>query len=798
MAPRPVGPPADGRVAEPRGARAVGHCPHCGAAVEGPTDLFCCNGCEMAASIIRGAGLERYYGERTEFAPRPEVTGGGDWSSVAITSDERGLVEAYLVVDGLRCASCGWVTERVLERTPGVEAATISYATGRATLRWDPRRVDLAALARRIAALGYHPRPLGEERAPDRGLMLRLGVAGFAAMNIMLAAASLYAGWWGSMDPRYAALFRWTNLVLATPVALWCAEPFFAGAWNGLRHRVLHMDLPIALGVAILYGQGLLATLAGQDGYLDSLAMLVALLLLGRVLESRGRHRTTEAAAALAGAVPATARRLGGLARGPAGTEGRAVEYQVVPVGELRPGDRIDIGAGEELAADGLVVEGSGQVRMALVTGEAAPVLVAPGDRVVAGTLLADGALTVQVEAVGRETVVQRMAAQLKAAQDRGMAPSAADRIAPWFTAMTLLIASLTFAYWWQARGSEVAVTRMVAVLVVACPCALALAQPLAAAAGLGAAARRGLLLASADALLRLGQADRIALDKTGTVTAGALVVIHASDADLRIAAGLERYSSHPIARAITTEAVRRGIPLPQATEIREIPGEGISGRVDDDRWELRSAGPGQVALCRTGAPETGPTAMIGLGDASRGDAPATVARLEDLGLSVTLLTGDHRDVARAIGREAGITEVMARHDPAAKARWIAEARDAGHRVVFVGDGLNDGPALAEADIGIAMAEGAASSLLVADGIISRRSLAPVVAGIHASRAAARMIRSSQHRALVYNALAVTAAAAGLVNPLVAAVLMPLSSGLVIWNAARVEGLVAGEGSWTL
>jgi Cu2+-exporting ATPase len=206
-----------------------------------------------------------------------------------------------------------WVTEKVLERTAGVEAASVSYATGRATLRWDPARIDLPALARRISALGYQPRPLGEEVAPDRGLMLRLGVAVFATVNIMGLYEGLYAGWWyGAMDPRYAALFRWVSLLLATPVAFWCAEPFFAGAWNGLRHRVLHMDLPVALGLVILYADGLIATTAGRDSYLDSLGMLVTLLLAGRVLESRGRRRATEAASTLVGTVPRTARRVPG------------------------------------------------------------------------------------------------------------------------------------------------------------------------------------------------------------------------------------------------------------------------------------------------------------------------------------------------------------------------------------------------------------------------------------------------------------------------------------------------------
>jgi Cu2+-exporting ATPase len=756
----------------------------------------------VAAAIIRGAGLERYYTERTDFAPRPEECPGGDWATVAVQTDARGRSEVRLAVDGLRCASCVWVTEKVLERTPGVESATISYASGRATLRWDPSRVDLPALARRIAALGYRPRPLGEESAPDRGLMLRVGVAAFAAMNIMLISAGIYAGWWGAMDERYATLFRWMNLLLATPVALWCADPFFAGAWSGLRHRVLHMDLPIALGVAILYGHGLVATLTGRDGYLDSLAMLVALLLAGRVLESRGRRRAVEAAALLVGSVPRTARRLGRPAGSrlddngaePPGRAGTEAHVETVSVAALRPGDRIDIGAGEELAADGRVVEGSGQVRMALLTGEATPVLVGPGDRVVAGALLADGALTVEVEAVGRETVVHRMAAELHAAQDRGMAPTSADRIAPWFTAATLAVAALTLAAWWVLKGSDLAVTRTVAVLVVACPCALALSQPLAAAAGLGSAARRGLLLRSADSLLRLAHVDVAGLDKTGTVTAGAIAVTEASDATIRLAAGLERYSGHPIARAITQEAAARGIPLPQATDVSETPGVGISGIVDGIRWELRSAGAGAVELVadsESGQDETS-AGVILLGDAIRPDAQAAISRLRGLGLRTTLLTGDHPEVAERIGRQAGVDGVAARVDPTAKVEWIRQRQAAGERVLFVGDGLNDGPALAAADVGIAMATGAASSVLVADGIVSTHSLAPVAAGIRAGRAAERMIRSSQRRAIVYNVLAVSAAAAGLVNPLVAAVLMPLSSGLVIWNAARVERVVQG------
>jgi Cu+-exporting ATPase len=398
--------------------------------------------------------------------------------------------------------------------------------------------------------------------------------------------------------------------------------------------------------------------------------------------------------------------------------------------------------------------------------------------------------LTIQIDAVGDGTVVHRMAAELQSAQDRGMAPTSADRIAPWFTAATLVVAAITFAGWWVVVGLSPAISTTVAVLVVACPCGLALARPLAAAAGLGAAARRGLLLRSSDALLGLGRVDLAALDKTGTVTLGAITVTEASDQALRIAAGLERYSVHPIARAITGAAAARAIPLPQAWNVQETAGQGIRGEVDGRIWELRAAGAGQIAL----VDEAGGEELIRLGDLARQDSAAMVRELRALGLRTVLLTGDHPDVARPIGEGAGVDGIVARIGPEEKARWIRDRRGEGSRVLFVGDGLNDGPGLAAADVGIAMAGGAASSVLVADGIVSAPSLAPVLAGIRAGRAVQHLVRSGQTQALLYNVISVAAAAAGLVNPLVAAVLMPISSFVVIWNATRVESLVRKAG----
>ena len=754
--------------AESRSAR----CPHCGAAVEGAADAYCCHGCELAARIIRDAGLERYYAEREAYAPRPSGQSVG-WRAAPVEGRPDGTCEARLHIDGLRCASCVWVTENVLAATPGVVEATVSYATGRATVRWDPAATDLDRVANRIAALGYRPRPLGEERAPDRDLLVRLGVATFAALNVMLISVSLYLGWFSGMAPRFVALFQWASLALATPVALWCAEPFYRGAIGGLRHRVLHMDLPIALAVAVLYAHGARVTFAGGDAYLDSLTMLVALLLAGRVLESRGRRRAAEAAVALAASLPGTARR----------KSGEAMES--VAASELAVGDVIVVGPGEEVAADGVVVGGRGSLNRALVTGEAEPVETAAGDRVVAGTALLDGGLEVRVEAAGGDTLIQRMAAQLRESADRGARPDAADRIAPWFTAGTLAVAGVTFALWLGAGGTGRALEATVAVLVVACPCALALSRPLSAAAGLGAAARRGIFFRSADALLDLANVDVMALDKTGTVTEGEIQVTDASDEAIRIAAGLERFSVHPVARAIVNEAVRRGIPLPLAGEVVETAGRGVAGVVGGRCWSLGGGGPRELVL------ESGPERhTIRIGDVSRADSGLVVEALHAAGLRVVMLSGDRRDVAERVAADAGIGEAVAEVGPEEKASWIRSRKAEGDRVAFVGDGLNDGPALGAADVGVAMGTGTATSVLVADAVIAERTLRPVLAAMRAARACRRAVRVSQTRSIVYNVLAVGAAAAGWVNPLVAAVLMPLSSGMVIWTASRVEAAV--------
>ncbi len=742
-------------------------CPHCGTATE--DGGYCCVGCEAAAALLTEAGLDRYYAERKAFAPRP---GDGPIVDLPVTALAEGACELRFAIDGLSCASCTWVAETLIARVPGVDSAHVSYGSGTAKVRFDPSKASPAALVAPIRAVGWTVRALAAPRAEDRTMLLRLGVAAFAAMNVMMISAGVYAGWVSGMDPHWQKLFAWWSVLIATPVATWSALPFYRAAIAAIRVRRAHVDIPVSLGVLVMYAHGLWAAISGGEGYLDSLGMLVTLLLAARVAEQRGRRSASEAARAIGALAPARARRIG---------EGTVEE---VSASALRAGDLVAVAHGEEIAADGEVVEGEAQVQMSLLTGESAPRDVHPGDSVVAGATVVDGNLVVAVRAVGAESLVGRMAQRLSEALDRPVPPTLADKIAPAFTVGTLLVATVSFLGWTAARGLDEGVAVAVAVLVVACPCALALASPLSVAAAIGAAARRGILVRGPEALDALAGVDTVVFDKTGTLTGGVPEVVEASDGVLRVAAGLERQSRHPIARAIVAEAARRGIPLPSPRAVLERPGVGLTGEVDGHRYQLGRGDRG-VEL----RDSNGVIGVIVLADRVRDDARATVTRLRALGVQVALSSGDRAEVVTRVAAAVGIDDATGDADPEAKAAAIAARVSSGRRVAFVGDGINDGPALAAASVGVAMGSGAAASVQVADAVQVGEGLGGLVAGIELARRAQAAIVASSRRSIAYNLVAVSLAAFGLVNPLVAAALMPLSSAMVVYTAHRIGRL---------
>ncbi len=748
-------------------------CPHCGTPTE--SGGFCCTGCEVASALLKDAGLERYYAERQRPAPRP-----GDIGPINLEVIENaGLSEVRFHVDGLTCASCVWVAERLLSQAPGVESAFVSYGSGNATVKFRGNAADVARVVEPLQTVGWKVRAVGAPPATDRSWLYRVGFSAFAASNIMLISASLYAGWWGGMAAEWVSFFSWWSLILATPVATWAALPFYRTAWAGLRTGRLHVDVPVSLGVLIMYAHGLWAALVHREGYLDSMAMLVALLLGARALEQSGRRRAAEAARTLGALAPQSARRL----------RGAAVEE--VAASALRLGDEVIVAHGQEVPADGVVIDGHADVQMALLTGESVPRPCAVGDEVVAGAVVGEGNLVVRVTRVGEDTLLGRMARRLAEALDRPIAPTLADRVAPTFTALTLVAAGGAALGWGLYSGADAALEATIAVLVVACPCALALASPLSSSAALGAAARGGLLIRSGDVLRTLADVDPVVFDKTGTLTEGVPAVVEADDAVLRIAAGMERQSRHPIARAILDEAARRGIPLPSPRAVVERPGVGLVGEVDGIRYTLGRGAPGCVDL-RAGDVLVG---TIRLADRVRADAHATVRALQAAGLRVALLSGDDPVVVAKIAAEVGIAEANGGLTPEAKAEALSALRSAGRRVLFVGDGVNDGPAIAAADVGVAMGAGAAATVQVADAVQVGDGLAPLVHGLDLARATQATIRAASIRSIVYNASAVSVAAAGLMNPLIAALLMPVSSSLVVGAALRLGARPAPDRS---
>lgn len=769
------------KVIGPQTASAV-ECAHCGSLILQGAALryegrdYCCDGCKTVAEIVHAGGWEEFYRLRDGFSPRPEDASAGiafdgeTFQAERVKQVEPGRCAVDLQLAGLRCAACTWLVERAVGALPGVADVHVSYTSARAHIEYDPSRLKLSQVAERVATLGY--RTLVSDTRPriDFDLIARVGVAAFSAMNVMLLAVAVYAGWFDSvgMDERHAALFAYASLLLATPAVFYSAEPFFVGAIGGLRHRYISMDVPIALAIAVMYVHGIWATFFGHEPYLDSLTMLIALLLGGRLLESSGRRRAEDAASSVLAAAPTVARRL------------RNGVIDEVASDALVVGDHIVVGLGGVVPADSTVIAGSARVDVSLLTGESEPIVSGVDVDLPAGAIVREGELTLSVRATGSATLLAQMAERVRGAQSsRSKIARLPDLVAPWFTLGTLVVGAATFAIWYARGGIEAAMPVTIAVLVVACPCALALATPTALSIGLAAAARRGAWLRDPDVLLRLARIDEVAVDKTGTVTEGRPRVVDGSDEVIALAAALERASSHPIARAVLDEARARRIPIGPASNVVETPGVGIRGRVQDREVEIRSAG---EAL---GVYVDGELlGAFGIRDRIRADSARA---LEALGVPVVMLSGDHAEVVRKVAEQAGATEAQGGLSPSEKASWVESRRAAGRHVLFAGDGLNDAPALAAANVGVAMGTGAMATVLAADAVVLEPSLRPVAEALRAARITRQTLRALTAISATYNVTAVFAAAIGLVNPLVAAILMPISSLTVILGAMSIE-----------
>jgi Cu2+-exporting ATPase len=720
--------------------------------------------------------------------------------------------ETGLFLDGTRCAGCVHRIERALQETPGVVEASVHYTTQRALVRFDPARTSPAALAGRVAELGYgatpfDPAALDRSAAATRGAreaLVRVLVAAFLAGNVMLVSIALYIGSYQGIDAATRRGLRWLAVALSVPAVAWCALPFWRGAWAGLRRRSITVDVPVALGVGVAFAVNVAGTLAETEHlFVDSAAMIVFLILLGRTLERSARARATSAVDRLVALAPRTA-----LRRTPAGIE-------EVPARELRAGDRVVVPPGQGVPADGRIVAGETELDESLLTGESRPVARHPGEAVAGGSRNCLAEIEVEVTAALDSGTLARMAALLERAQaDRPRVQRLADRVAAVFAPAVLGLASLT-ALGWALAGApplEVALAAS-AVLIVACPCALGLATPAAVTAALGRAARLGILVKRGEALERWARVDTVLLDKTGTVTEGRFAVDEAvpvrdvsPEALVAVAARVEGASTHPLAAAVRAEASRRGIaPEDDGTLVRRaVAGRGVVAgelRAGSRRF-LEEAGVSvEPALAEAGAKlaerglstvwvAAGSRALgvLGLSDPPRPDAGEAVARLRARGVRVELVSGDAAGPVRLAGERCGLAAGAAASevDPEAKVERVRAARAAGRRVLVAGDGINDAAALAAADVGVAMGSGADVALHAADVVIRAPRLGALADGADLARATLARIRENLGIALLYNALAVPLAVAGVLQPLHAAIAMSLSSLVVTGNAVRL------------
>lgn len=774
-------------------------CFHCGEAIAGAAVIaadgaaFCCAGCEAAAAWIRDARLDDYYRLRSAL-PAPVGTDAVDlsvWDRDEVLAEHAhafdGGLRITLLTDGMRCAACAWLIDRALSREDGVSEVTANAVTGRIRIAWDPARAPLSAILRRLLALGYRPYlAAGDARERERARerrrwLLRLGVAGLGAMQAMMLAEALYLDFDASMPTATRDVLRWLTFVLSTPVVFYSGWPFLIGCWRELRAGHVGMDTLIATSTLLAYFASLAETIrGGPHVWYDAAVMFVFLLLAARMLEQRARSAASAQVDALARARPAFATR-----------ERADGERETVAIARLAVGDTACVAAGETVPADGRLLEGPVAFEESLLTGESSPVLRQAGETVHAGSVCRERPARIAVTGVGSATRLSQLTRLVEQAQaQRPALARAADRVGSRFVA-TLLVAAIAVYAGWQLYEPSRAFEVTLALLVISCPCALSLAVPTALATAHGTLARLGVLATRDGALDTLAAATDVVFDKTGTLGDARAQLERVvpepgmrADEALAIAAALQRDSRHPLAAAFADAPAAA-----DAREVRSVPGEGVEGTVGGRRWRL-----GQARFAAARAPDEDvwlgdgahPAARFVLRERVREDAPQALDALRAQGLALHLASGDAPARVAAFAQRLGLDDAHARQSPQDKLDRVHALQARGRVVAMVGDGLNDAPVLAGADVSIAMGDGASLAQRAADLVLTGGSLARIPAAVAVARRTRRVIRQNLAWALGYNLVALPVAAAGLVTPWLAALGMALSSLAVTANALRL------------
>jgi len=685
-----------------------------------------------------------------------------------------------LTVPGMHCAGCMGKVERGLSALPGVTAARVNLSARTVAVTHDPQ-VEEGALLSTLAAMGFEAQRRRAQLAPPtsavKPLLAPLAVAGFAMMNVMLLSVSV----WSGADGSTRSLFHWLSALIGVPAIAYAGQPFFRSAWAALKRGRTNMDVPISIGVTIATLLSLYETAVhGEHAWFDGALMLLTFLLAGRALDAMMRDKARAGVDSLLSQAAQGAMVVG---------EDGSLAY--IKAEDLAPGMIMRIAAGEKLAADGDILSGSSRFDQSLLTGETAPVPGTPGDRALAGTLNLDAPVDVRVSRAGRDTTLAEIARLMEAStQNRSRYVRIADRASRLYAPAVHTLAAVSVAGWLIAGASFYqALVIGVAVLIITCPCALGLAVPVAQVVASGALMRTGVMIKDGSALERLATVDRALFDKTGSLTLGTPLpdpaAMAAMDADERsVALALASYSRHPLSRALATALSAAGTRAGPLEQVREVAGQGVFAQWNGIEVALRrpESAAGIASMLTIGER---PHRLIAFADRLRPDAAEAVARLKAQGIECSILSGDRTEAVAPVARAIGLTG-QGSASPADKQEAIGRLRCSGRRVLMVGDGLNDGPALAAADASIAPGSATDVGLQAADMVFVQDSLLAVPRAVAASRATMRVVRQNFALAIGYNVFAVPLAMAGLVTPLIAAAAMSGSSLIVVANSLRL------------
>ncbi len=797
---------------------------HYSVSINNKQQAMCCPGCQAVAQTIVDNNLTHFYDYRTVNSLQAADSITDELAKLDLYDDqgvqksfvtqEKGLAtikEAHLILEGIVCAACVWLNERHVSKLSGVIQFQVNYATHRARVKWDNSVLKLSDILKAIASIGYRAHPFDPGRQEviykkeRQRALTRLAVAGLGAMQVMMLAIALYAGAADVSDQKMANFFRWISFLIATPVVFYSAQTFFNSAWRDIRRirygqLQLGMDVPVALAIGGAYLASVWATISNSgEIYFDSVTMFTFFLLAGRFLEMRARQTAGHVAEQLIKLLP------------PVTTCIRDQQQEQVLVADLQVGDTVFIKPGETIPADATIISGRSNVNESILTGESMPLVKQAGEHVIGGSVNMDNPLTLRVDKVGADTVLSSIQRLLDRAQtEKPQLAQLADRVAGYFVAGLLIIAALVALAWYQIDPAHT-LWVVISVLVVTCPCALSLATPVALTAATGNLTRIGLLITRGHALETFAKVNRIAFDKTGTLTTGQLVI---SDTQLSsdysqlecetMAATIEQHSEHPLARAFHHFDT---VPV-EFTAVQNHVGLGLEAhtscttyRIGNPEWvaqlsgsQLSSAVVADELLTHIALGDREQVwAIFYLQDEVRPDSEVLIDSLQKLGCECVLLSGDHEANVKRLARMVGIKTWHAACTPDDKLRLLKQWQQQGDVVAMVGDGVNDAPVLAQAQVSIAMGSGTQLAQVSSDMVLLGDRLQALAYAYHFSRKTLSVIKQNLAWAILYNIVALPMAAMGFVPPWAAAIGMSASSLIVVMNSLRLATTPAAE-----